>query len=457
MNILLVLLGVYFSSFMKLLLLCLYAVGNALSSSPPPHKDGIADRLVAGHNHFNQPPRRSLNNRIIESFPPSLIMSSNPIVRRGLSSLPVEDSRLDVYTPNLHERDFESYEILPEYEFLDLGKITFASKNLVEFDLKNKRDMKIIYMNDCRDEGLPHVPHPLLELYWYNREALSTGIQMDKEILFVSPPAQLPLHGFGNIKTQFQMDAVSQNFCSSSGGTVRFALVQFRESLVDVRTIMRGSFRMSRNDRFVIAMQLGVNMIASLELIHSQNLIHGNISPETVKVGKNSTGTIQLVFTAFDHYSGYIDGSGVSEKTHPGKRSLWFSPWELISAQYTKRDEIFRAVQTIANWLCYLEYEIVQQIMTPEALLEWKLRGNIFVVPEKSGTGTLFDPVNELTISATRAFQVRAGLARIQSLVRTSEIENPKYREIIVELRRISWLIRTPDSSDNIKKRKNLD
>jgi hypothetical protein len=375
----------------------------------------------------------------------------NELVRRRMESVPTDDASNEIYTPDLDDPLKAAYETIPEIGRIELGEVLHVSANSVEYAVRNHTNLALRYMHDCREDGIPVTPHPNLKLMWYADEAISAGLNLTWIPLFVSPPVPMPLVASG--KARFSLTPSQQTSCRISGATVRFAVLSVRET-EDVRILMRADLSMPRTHRYVLGMQLGIKLIRHLQLLHSRNILHGDMHPGYARIVRIPQG-VQFVLDNSGVSSSWILPDGFSEDPIiPAHSATFLSPWELMFRSYTKRDEIFRAILTIANWICYYDYEVVQSIMPIDAMINWKFYGNIFVVPEKHGVGVILDPLNELSLTPDSLAYIRGCFERIMKLARGDDIANPQYDLLIEEMRNIVARILEPPAMTESKKRK---
>ena len=99
-------------------------------------------------------------------------------------------------------------------------------------------------------------------------------------------------------------------------------------------------------------MKFGVQLIEGIRSIHQLGFVHGNIKRENIKfktIGKNKLGTNDIVLASFDrarYFANFDIDSG--EDTLDAASS---SPWELQGMGRTRRDDVYRIIETVADFL----------------------------------------------------------------------------------------------------------
>ena len=72
--------------------------------------------------------------------------------------------------------------------------------------------------------------------------------------------------------------------------------------------------------------------------------------------------------------------------------------------------------------------------------------GNLFIVPDITGSSVLLDPVAELGLAPHKIASIRASLAIIQRLVRIAPMDSLPYDAIVNEMRSIVRTIQDKDA-----------
>ena len=72
--------------------------------------------------------------------------------------------------------------------------------------------------------------------------------------------------------------------------------------------------------------------------------------------------------------------------------------------------------------------------------------GNLFIVPDITGSSVLLDPVAELGLQPHKIASIRASLAIIQRLVRIAPMDSLPYDAIVNEMRSIVRTIQNKDA-----------
>ena len=79
-------------------------------------------------------------------------------------------------------------------------------------------------------------------------------------------------------------------------------------------------------------------------------------------------------------------------------------------------------------------------------LRDWKMGGNLFIVPDITGSSVLLDSVAELGLAPHKIASIRASLAIIQRLVRIAPMDSLPYDAIVNEMRSIVRTIQNKDA-----------
>ena len=158
----------------------------------------------------------SNNYRVIEKeFSVDFLSSIDLTIADRLRLQPAVDAENDAFTPQL-EQIFLNTETTP-FGTLTLADVIHIGNESLVFTVVNRSDLVIIYQANCDSRNGP--VHPLLLAQW-----ASYGDELPR-ILFVSPPALLPLDRPLKLK-QVLMQQSAWYDCMSRNGVVRYMIME---------------------------------------------------------------------------------------------------------------------------------------------------------------------------------------------------------------------------------------
>lgn len=221
---------------------------------------------------------------------------------------------------------------------------------------------------------------------------------------------------------------------------------------------------------FIDAIKMGGQMIRLLEKLHSFSYIHGDVHMGNFAIHHN-----KLILIDFGH-GRIIHNSEVSNHCEPHYQMYWYhrflSPWEMQKFQSSYRDDVYRALQGVANivhgesYSKYLEYlysnpdelDHGKCVQLKRCFANIKLTGSIFEIhntddcdASTSGimypenivcTFTLADKVPQSVLD-----EIRYILSALMSSLLTVRISaKPDYQQMKRGLADIVWLLTHSDT-----------
>ena len=290
-----------------------------------------------------------------------------------------EDSRNAEFFPKIYGEDFLWTEPTP-LGTVQLGHTLYRGEFSVVFAARIDSGEYIIkYRSDC---DKTRKVHPLLVDSWYASKAANLGVAISP--VFVSPGTSL--EGSNSHKIGFGMTEEEMRRCTRIGGRVRYGLWNRLEGGVSAADLDVRAGTVEFREAIVIFREL----ILSLEKIHTAGFVHGDIRSRHVLVTRNPI-TVRLIdFSAAQFVPTLRAHDPVQPMGYRGDPEM--SPWEIRGYTYGPRDDVYRAVRMLAVLLnkksVYSEHETKVTKRGITAILDWKLKSNIFIVP-----GSDYDPV----------------------------------------------------------------
>jgi hypothetical protein len=345
------------------------------------------------------------------------------------------DDRWSAYIPRVYE--YEVTEYVPGIGTIVLGDVIHSGYQSTVFlatpvgSLYSSTYPYIIkYEWNCDSVG--SLVHPLISDFKYGLEASKFGIS--SRPIFLSPPAIY--EGRWTRKTQFSMPEDDRTACIKQGrANLRFLLVERLEY------ITLEEFRDTFDDKVLdiyTAMSVGIGLIQTLERLHAQNIVHGDIHSGNVlgKMG-NARRVPDLKLIDFGRSFRSIENPDKCPIfplfTH---YSYWYTHWQMEGYCWGKRDDVYKAIQVIAMLMNDKDesWSFEEDLMNTDAidLLDWKKYGFWFIVPGSARNS--FDKLGE-KVDGHVKFLMRENLEKILSLVRNLQIGDPiPYSQIVDSL-----------------------
>ena len=273
-------------------------------------------------------------------------------------------------------------------------------------------DKVIKYQANCQTIlGSGSELHPLLREYWISKYVDDEGTkwwlandpesanQVSPRVFFVSPPASLM--GDRTSKTDFAMDNYNRHRCIRAGASVRYMIMERTGS--NMEDFMSLHNETTMRIEFKLGMKVLYQLISRLRVLHSINVIHGDVHMGNVV---RALGGIRDQFLLIDYgmASFYDPSKPLSEDRVNASPdgSLFGSSilthWQMMGYEKSFRDDVLRAMMTVGRILNGVDYiSVLQQAETSsdglKQLASYFARGNLFAMPVRGG----FDPVDELT------------------------------------------------------------
>ena len=379
--------------------------------------------------------------RVIESVESMIIRD------RHLREIVVNQTRIDAenneYTPRIaDEADvlFGEHTILGDVTF---DKVIHRGGLSVVYTLKEHPNLLIKYAADCE---VGNFPHPLIQEYHYMRKASEHGLSPDA--VFLSPPSLLCGEKIG--KCGFKSsNSFFTNCRDNEKKTLRYLIMEKHNgtSLFGFRRRMaispEGQAGVSN------AVILGIHMIHLIKKLHTEaNIVHGDIHSPNIMVSFNEESrniTLQLIDfgRAFRRPDTFVMDAPTFGRTGPlnGLIHPLLTSWQMRSYPWAARDDILRAVQTIATLMQPFEYVDFEQRMTRNvtAIYEWKESKNWFISP-------FWDPIANIPdISVETKEKINEYLLAFLNMARSLRInDHIPYDPLISLLARVHELASTP-------------
>ena len=323
------------------------------------------------------------------------------------------------FVPNLNEGVMVEHTVM--------GEITLQSDPMYRgtfstiFKIIGHPEFLIKYKVQCGDY---HEIHPSLREAWYMTEANTRGIA--PAIRAVSPPQLICANQTG--KCNFAMSTDNFENCVARDGVVRYTIMQNLGGNTFGALRSWGAVSNDGAIRFQVASQLGVSLIQALHILHNDlNIVHGDINEGSVMLypthEKRNLNRVALInFGRAFRLHRHLPEVPI---TRPGYwRSYMNTKWQIAGYAWAARDDLYKAVHTIAQCMNPPAYQILETEIEKkgyEKLLEWKDTSNWFVTD-------IYDPVaalNTTTVSATNQMLIRRSLDRIMHLVKSMPINGP--------------------------------
>ena len=185
--------------------------------------------------------------------------------------------------------------------------------------------------------------------------------------------------------------------------------------------------------RFRDAILVGREIISLLRRLHEEvGIVHGDIHTPNIMIELNvpsKTFRLHLI----DFGNSFTLSNTTLPETPIYSAGLWFhelfSQWQIDGFAWGRRDDVIKAIQTIAHLMNSFEYFQLENGIARQgyqALQRWKMEGNWFILDDES------DPVEALAVSNDNKRQIYEMLKYILRLARGMQInERPPYEEFI--------------------------
>ena len=367
--------------------------------------------------------------------PPSVFVSRwKPIIpsslsedfRRRLGAQDIEDIIHATTAPDLNQTSF----MWPGHEDLLINAVIHRGHESALFRIEDSETVLVKFQADCDEIG--HSINPLLNDYWFGKEAAAAGIGPD--VFFLSAPSPM---SDTLITKYFTMSPELRQDCVRQGGSVRYMVLALIPDAIDLRFV-RERYPVHMLP-FAKGMELGIKLIEEIRRLHlTARIVHGDIHPGNMLL--DNRGNIKII----DYGRARFNQRELTNKPVQ-KYGRWyhqgFSPWQIEGYEWSMRDDIYNAIRSIAlmiNGDQYYRYE--ETLARNWTLMNWKKFEFIFSLPiselNRHNPWLVFDPISSLKVSESRKAEIREALERVLDSVRSLRDINqvPYYDNIIRDL-----------------------
>ena len=334
----------------------------------------IAPRLLAAGG--SRPLKEG--KRVIEAYSDEFLAALSPRMRNHAYLQPQLDEAFDEFTPDLTT----NFEYVRGLGNLTLGRRIAKGYFAVIFEVIERPDLLIKYQCNC--DQMDDDVHPLLLDFWLGSEASRAGLSPQPH--FVSPAAAFPLER--TMKTDIWLENDDEwASCRDKGGVFRYLLIDNAGSSLGqvMTTLPDGRFDVGQS------LDLGIKLIVLLQSLHKIGIVHGDVHPGNICLGKD--GNLQLIdfgcsfYTELERDAQVIDSLSF---VHPG-----LSPWQLQGRQTARRDDVYKAMSLMAHLMIGPKYSALAEFKEKiggRELMAWKQAGPFFASTTKEYA---FDPIGE--------------------------------------------------------------
>ena len=275
------------------------------------------------------------------------------------------------------EPDLTSIALAWPHGTLTLGEVIHRGHESVVYLVRETPNLLVKYQANC-DSLKKNDYHPLVKEFHYGKHAHSLGISPNP--LFVSPATAII---DSHITDLFKMNRDELVFCSRRGGSMRFLVLERNPVHRDLY-----SFQGLFPERIVpihIAMQIGINIVDSLQRLHRDaKIVHGDIHLGNVLID-SETLDVQIIDFGLSRYN-----SRKFLESPVNRFGYWYhsalTHWQIAGFEWSMRDDIFNAMRTIALLMNSEQYSTYEKQLTRDyGLSEWRAKNFIFSIPEKIG------------------------------------------------------------------------
>lgn len=241
--------------------------------------------------------------------------------------------------------------------------------------IEGKDAAVIKYYNDCFERSIHQVPavHPLVHEFAVMRTLSGYGIV--PEVEYVSPEADLGRAGgrmspasstssdserltpSNRVKTQSWVNITPER-CAALGTKIRFLVMD--EVGMSVSAYMQERARNLPVSHLADILRISIKIMDLLNRLHNRGFVHGDFHGGNVAFRRRTDDPSSidavaddLVLIDFGLAEFFIDKVGATsfsfKRRDLGLRLL--SPWHLEDTRLGPRDDVFRALETIASWL----------------------------------------------------------------------------------------------------------
>ena len=210
--------------------------------------------------------------------------------------------------------------------------------------------------------------HPLLKEHFFLSQVAS--LRISPKVRFVSAPAPHP--AFHSRKIAFRLSMKEMQSCSKNEAQIRYLVMDKTGPSLHQHSADRGG-----QVSLVEAVRFGIHMISIIRTLHDQGgIVHGDVHLGNFALRR---GGLHLI----DYGSAYKLAMDDVDQIHPPMEYVHalLSPWEILGFRPSRRDDVFRTIQTVAY--LYRGYEFSSLLSgleksDPEMLMRIKLEQNFF-------------------------------------------------------------------------------
>ncbi len=336
----------------------------------------------------------------------------------------IDDQMSEAFTPQVNGSN--TWRERTPHGNIDLLDIIYMGYMSVIAEMPDKPDLLIKYQANC---DMVEAPHPLIRDYWYMNEAASADL--GPKALFLSPPALLCEKREG--KCAFTMSDDEFSACRANNGTFRYMIMEKAKG-VSLHAFRAKHFRKSNGAMGLRnAAIIGCQLIQVLERLHTETaVVHGDIHSPNIMININGdTGKSELQLIDFGmafrlSYTSPDDSPASKRYYHP-----LCTIWQMCGYRWNARDDILKAIQTIAQIMQPFEYfDMEKGILASgwERTERWKLRQNWFFTD-------FHDPVDALRdVHIDIKIQLYNVLEELQDTARAITVDGEIPYDTLVDL-----------------------
>jgi serine/threonine protein kinase len=303
-------------------------------------------------------------------FPTAHLSRWHPRLIELLEAQPLKDKSAIRFAPNLNYEIFSDPASHYEHTLfgkLTLGRLIASGKYSAVYSVREDPELVIKYQSNCERERLPH---PSLMDFWGLSEAYRRGVPRVPRVYSVSPAVGLPPRK--TTKCNFRLSETEWDKCA--GSAVRYIVMQrLGPSLCTIHSHSSQSFSA------LTAVRYGIEIFDTLLHLHMNGMIHGDIHSGNLVYDTDREHLYLIDFDRFMYKNSLDIEQGGSHRHMFVRVHRLLSPWEIEGYSPSFRDDIYRAISTIAELMHpYTLYNQFLSRLSPPDLLWWKRRGYLF-------------------------------------------------------------------------------
>ena len=346
-------------------------LGCAVSVAPPAHKRMRLSSVDAD---------QGVKLRVDDMLTDEQLSLLSPRTHALAVAQPDLDAALDAFTPLMGG---EMHENVLGLDSITVGATIGRGRWSTVKAVIGQPRLALKYQLNC--EQLNAELHPLLMDYWLGVAAAKVGAAAMPA--FVSPAAALPPYNT-TAKSDVVASETEWETCRAHGGVIRYMLMERVGECLSVfeKRDTHGPY-MSVH----LATRVGIQVLSLLKRLHTSGIVHGDIHPGNICQKLNKPGEMTLI----DFGTGLFVDAEITHRPVAGSLT-WvhpaMSPWQLDGWGYSRRDDIYKLLFTMANLMIgesFWAHPFLRPGANPKDLLEWKLTGCIFQNP-------YYDPIGAI-------------------------------------------------------------